>query len=54
MTILLLLALAWLTANVALVLMLRRNARVRDGDPGRAPRGGRDSRDFFGRVAGRP
>ena len=37
MTFVLMLAALWLVANVALVLMLRRNARVRERDPGHAP-----------------
>ena len=38
MIVVLVLALAWITANAALVLMLRRNARVRDTELGRASR----------------
>ena len=34
------LALAWVLANVALVLMLRRSARARVREPGRAPGAG--------------
>ena len=38
MEIVLLLACAWLMANVTLVFMLRRNVRVRERELGRAPR----------------
>ena len=37
MTFVLILAALWLATNVALVLMLRRNARVREREPGHAP-----------------
>ena len=38
MTLVVLLAMAWLVTNATLVLMLRRNVRVRERDLGRAPR----------------
>ena len=53
MTIILLLALAWFVANAALVLMLRRNARVREREPGHASRASHPSRPAMGRMAGR-
>lgn len=43
MTIVLLLGMAWLAANATLVLMLRRSARVRERELGRAPRAGRSA-----------
>ncbi len=53
-TIVLVLALLWLAANAALVLMLRRNARVRERRPGHAASPGVSrTQASFGRAGAR-
>ena len=58
MTVVVVLGLAWLIANVTLVLMLRWNARVRERQLGRSPRqpdaAPQVAPPSFGKALGRP